>query len=246
MKRFEGKVALVTGASRGIGFAVAKRLVDEGAKVVITARKSEALQAAASELGNTLWVAGNADDAEHREQVLDLVATELGPLDVFVNNAGINPAYGPLLSIERPAMDKILSTNVVAALDWVRSVVHSGMPAGAAIVNIASIAGLTPAPGIAFYGVSKAALIALTTQLALELAPGIRVNAVAPAVIKTNFAKALYEGREEKVIEGYPLGRLGEPEDVAAAVAFLLSRDASWITGQTLVIDGGGSLRPVA
>ncbi|MCU1423637.1 MAG: 3-oxoacyl-ACP reductase [Microbacteriaceae bacterium] len=246
MKRFEGKVALVTGASRGIGFAVAKRLVDEGAKVVITARKSEALQAAASELGNTLWVAGNADDAEHREQVLDLIATELGPLDVFVNNAGINPAYGPLLSIERPAMDKILSTNVVAALDWVRSVVHSGMPAGAAIVNIASIAGLTPAPGIAFYGVSKAALIALTTQLALELAPGIRVNAVAPAVIKTNFAKALYEGREQKVIEGYPLGRLGEPEDVAAAVAFLLSRDASWITGQTLVIDGGGSLRPVA
>ena len=246
MKRFEGRVALVTGASRGIGFAVAKRLVDEGAKVVITARKADALRAAADDLGDALWVAGNADDAEHREQMLDLIATELGPLDLFVNNAGINPAYGPLLSIERPAMDKILSTNVVAALDWVRSVVHSGMPAGAAIVNIASIAGLTPAPGIAFYGVSKAALIALTTQLALELAPGIRVNAVAPAVIKTNFARALYEGREEQVIAGYPLGRLGEPEDVAASVAFLLSSDASWITGQTLVIDGGGSLRPVA
>ncbi len=245
MGRFDGKTALVTGASRGIGFAVAQRLVDDGARVIITARNAEALAEAAKSLGSALWVAGKADDADHRTEVLDLVGSEFGGLDFFVNNAGTNPAYGPLLDIGRPAMDKILSTNLIAALDWIREAIARGMNTDAAIVNIASIAGLTPAPGIAFYGVSKAALIALTSQLALELAPGIRVNAVAPAVIKTSFARALYEGREEEVVKGYPLGRLGEPEDVAGVVAFLLSRDAAWITGQTIVIDGGGSLRPV-
>jgi NAD(P)-dependent dehydrogenase (short-subunit alcohol dehydrogenase family) len=249
MKRFEGKVALITGASRGIGLGVAQRLVSEGARVVLTARNADVLAAAAASLGpegTALWVAGKADDAAHRAEVLDLIGREFGALDHFVNNAGVNPAYGPLLQIERPAIDKILSTNVVAVLDWTRDVVAGGVSEGGAIVNIASIAGLTPSPGIAFYGVSKAALIALTTQLAFELAPGIRVNAVAPAVIKTNFAKALYEGREAEVAAGYPLGRLGMPEDVAGAVAFLLSSDAAWITGQTIVIDGGGSLRPVA
>ncbi len=249
MKRFDGKVALITGASRGIGLGVAQRLVSEGARVVLTARNAEVLADAAAALGpegTALWVAGKADDAAHRAEVLDLIGREFGTLDHFVNNAGVNPAYGPLLEIERPAIDKILSTNVVAALDWTRDVVAAGVSEGGSIVNIASIAGLTPSPGIAFYGVSKAALIALTTQLAFELAPRIRVNAVAPAVIKTNFAKALYEGREAEVAAGYPLGRLGMPEDVAGAVAFLLSKDAAWITGQTIVIDGGGSLRPVA
>lgn len=249
MARFDGKTALVTGASRGIGLAVAKRLADDGARVLITARKAAVLEEAAATLGpagKALWVAGRADDADHRAEVLDTIAREFGPLDYFVNNAGINPAYGPLLDIERSAMDKILSTNVIAGLDWTRDLVKQGMADDAAIVNIASIAGLTPAPGIAFYGVSKAALIALTMQLALELAPGIRVNAVAPAVIKTSFARALYEGREAEVIAGYPLGRLGEPEDVAGVVTFLLSKDAAWVTGQTIVIDGGGSLRPVA
>jgi NAD(P)-dependent dehydrogenase (short-subunit alcohol dehydrogenase family) len=246
MGRFDGKTALVTGASRGIGLAVAQRLAEDGARVIITARNAETLEQSAKSLGSALWVAGRADDADHRAEVLDLVSREFGTLDFFVNNAGTNPAYGKLLDIERPAMDKILSLNLVAALDWTREVVKQGMSPDAAIVNIASIAGLTPAPGIAFYGVSKAALIALTTQLALELAPAIRVNAVAPAVIKTSFARALYEGREDEVIKGYPMGRLGEPEDVAGAVGFLLSQDAAWVTGQTIVIDGGGSLRPVA
>lgn len=247
MGRFDGKTALVTGASRGIGLAVAKRLADDGARVLITARKADVLAEAAAGLGgNALWVAGRADDAAHRTEVLATIEREFGQLDFFVNNAGINPSYGPLLEIERSAMDKILGTNLIAGLDWTRELVQRGMAPGASIVNIASIAGLTPAPGIAFYGVSKAALIALTMQLALELAPGIRINAVAPAVIKTSFARALYEGREAEVIAGYPLGRLGEPEDVAGVVTFLLSDDAAWVTGQTIVIDGGGSLRPVA
>ena len=132
---------------------------------------------------------------------------------------------------------------VLSALSWVQKVNRAWQAEhGGAIVNVASIAGLRPAPGIAFYGVSKAAVIHLTEELAVELGPNIRVNAVAPAVVKTKFAEALYEGREEKVVRAYPMKRLGLPEDVAGAVSFLLSRDASWVTGQTLTIDGGVTL----
>jgi NAD(P)-dependent dehydrogenase (short-subunit alcohol dehydrogenase family) len=138
-----------------------------------------------------------------------------------------------------------MDVNVLAALSWSRQALGAGLGADGhgAIVNIASVAGLHPAPGIAYYGVSKAALIGLTTQLAAELAPRVRVNAIAPAVVKTRFAAALYERDEEKAAAAYPLGRLGEPDDVAAAAAFLAGADAAWITGQTLVVDGGGSLR---
>jgi 3-oxoacyl-[acyl-carrier protein] reductase len=242
--RFDGKTALVTGASRGIGLAIAQRLVDDGARVVITARGQETLDAAVAQLGShAIGVAGKADDPAHRADVFATIAREFGGLDFLVNNAGVNPAYGPALSVGDDAVRKILEVNVLGTLAWSRDAVAAGL--STAIVNIASIAGLTAAPGIAVYGVSKAAVIGLTTQLAFELAPDIRVNAVAPAVIKTNFAKALYEGREAEVAAGYPLGRLGEPVDVAGPVAFLLSEDAAWVTGQTLVIDGGGSLSPV-
>ncbi|MCU1471637.1 MAG: 3-oxoacyl-ACP reductase [Glaciihabitans sp.] len=244
MARFDGKTALVTGASRGIGLAIAQRLVDDGARVVITARGQDTLDAAVAELGSqALGVAGKADDPTHRADVFATIAREFGGLDFLVNNAGVNPAYGPALSVGDDAVRKILEVNVLGTLAWSRDAVAAGL--STAIVNIASIAGVTAAPGIAVYGVSKAAVIGLTTQLAFELAPDIRVNAVAPAVIKTNFARALYEGREPEVAAGYPLGRLGEPVDVAGPVAFLLSEDAAWVTGQTLVIDGGGSLSPV-
>jgi 3-oxoacyl-[acyl-carrier protein] reductase len=138
---------------------------------------------------------------------------------------------------------KIMEVNVLGSLAWSRGAVEAGLTKS--IVNIASIAGVAASPGLGAYGMSKAALINLTTQLAYELAPGIRVNAVAPAVVKTEFAKALYEGREESVTAGYPLGRLGHPDDVAGPVAFLLSDDAGWITGQTVIIDGGASLSPL-
>lgn len=263
MQRFDGRVALITGGSRGIGLAIAKRLVSEGAQVVITGRKQESLDAALAELNAIVGaatnsatssatnratsrataIAGKADDPEHRAAVFAHIAEQHGRLDHLVNNAGINPAYGPALEIEASIVRKILEVNVVAALEWTRDAVGAGL--STSIVNLSSISALSAAPGIAFYGVSKAALVNLTLQLAHELAPGIRVNAVAPAVIKTAFARALYEGREEQVAAEYPLQRLGLPDDVAGPVAFLLSEDAAWITGQTIVIDGGGSIRPV-
>jgi NAD(P)-dependent dehydrogenase (short-subunit alcohol dehydrogenase family) len=241
MARFDGKTALVTGASRGIGLAIAQALVADGARVVITARGQETLDEAVAQLGpSAIGIAGKADDPAHRATVFETIAREFGSLDYLVNNAGINPAYGPILGVGEDAARKILEVNVLGSLAWSRDAVAAGLTT--AIVNIASIAGVTAAPGIAMYGVSKAALINLTQQLALELAPRIRVNAVAPAVIKTNFARALYEGREAEAAAGYPLARLGEPADVAGPVAFLLSEESAWITGQTLVIDGGGSL----
>jgi NAD(P)-dependent dehydrogenase (short-subunit alcohol dehydrogenase family) len=243
VQRFADRVALITGGSRGIGFAVARRLVAEGASVVITGRKQDSLDTAIAELGRRASaVAGKADDPDHRSEVFAHIADRHGGLDHLVNNAGINPSYGPLLEVDPAIAHKILAVNVVGTLEWTRDAVAAGL--SRSVVNLSSISGLTAAPNIAFYGVSKAAIINLTIQLAHELAPGIRVNAVAPAVIKTGFARALYEGREAEVAAAYPLQRLGEPADVAGPVAFLLSEDAAWITGQTVVIDGGSSLSP--
>ncbi|HET7399904.1 MAG TPA: SDR family oxidoreductase [Intrasporangium sp.] len=246
MGRFEGKVALVTGASRGIGFAVARRLVAEGARVTITGRKPEPLARAASELGGpqvALDVAGRTDDAAHQDEAVARTLAEFGSLDLLVNNTGINPVYGPMVELDLDAARKIVEANCLAALSWVQRAHRAWMGQhGGAVVNVSSIAGLKPAPGIGFYGASKAMLKHMTEELAVELGPAIRVNAVAPAVVKTRFAAALYEGREAEVARTYPLQRLGEPEDVAGVVAFLLSEDSSWVTGQTVVVDGGLTL----
>jgi NAD(P)-dependent dehydrogenase (short-subunit alcohol dehydrogenase family) len=246
MTQLAGHVAIVTGASRGIGFAIAQRFVAEGAKVCITGRDPGALDTAVKDLGGAdvaIGVPGKGDDADHRAEVVDTTLGAFGPVTLLVNNIGINPAYGPLGSIDLGAARKMLDVNVLGTLGWVQEALRGGLSEeGGAIVNISSISGLRPAPGIAFYGVTKAALIHLTEELAVELAPRIRVNAVAPAVVKTKFATALYEGREDDVAATYPLRRLGVPEDVAGTVAFLCSRDAEWITGQTIVIDGGITL----
>ncbi|GAA1799175.1 SDR family oxidoreductase [Luedemannella flava] len=244
--RHKGRVAIVTGASRGIGLGVAERLVAEGARVCLTARGEETLAEAVAALGGpsvAMAVAGKADDPEHRAETVRRVTEAFGPVDILVNNTGINPAFGPLVGLDLGAARKILDVNVVSALGWVQEVCAAGMvDRGGAIVSVTSVAGIVPPPGISFYGVSKAALAHLTACLAVELGPAIRVNAVAPAVVKTRFASALYEGREEEVASRYPLGRLGEPADVAGAVSYLVSDDASWVTGQTLVVDGGVTL----
>ena len=243
MRDLHGKTALITGASRGIGLAIAQRLVDEGARVCVTARRSEALAEAVEALGgpeHAIAVAGKADDPEHQAAAVARTIEAFGSLDVLVNNAGVNPAYGRMLDLDPAAFRKVFEVNVISALAWVREAHKAWMGEhGGAVVNVASVAGLGPARMIGAYAASKAALIQLTVQLADELSPLIRVNAVAPAVVKTSFAAALYEGREEKVAAGYALGRLGVPEDIAGAVAFLASADAGWMTGQTLVLDGG-------
>ncbi|MEW1901699.1 SDR family oxidoreductase [Streptomyces sp. NPDC086147] len=243
--RFRGRVAVVTGASRGIGLAVAELLVSEGARVCLTARKAGPLEEAAAALppGSVVTVAGRADDPEHRREVFDTVAREFGGLDVLVNNAGINPAYGPLTALDLDVARKILEINVLGTLAWVQDAVARRDLGFAerrgAVVNLSSVTGETPAPGIGLYGVSKAAVSHLTRTLAVELGPEIRVNAVAPAVVKTRFAEALYEGREDEVAGDYPLKRLGLPADIASAVAYLASDQASWVTGHVLTVDGG-------
>jgi NAD(P)-dependent dehydrogenase (short-subunit alcohol dehydrogenase family) len=246
MEALKDRVAIVTGASRGIGLGVAAELVRQGARVCVTARGQEALHAAVAELGGpdvAIGVPGKSHDAGHQAEAVARTIEAFGSLDMLVNNTGINPVYGPVADIDPVAAAKILAVNVLAPLAWTRRARDAWMGEhGGSIVNVASIAGLRPSPGIGMYGISKAALIRLTTELAVELGPRIRVNAVAPAIVKTKFATVLYEGREEQVAAAYPLRRLGVPEDIAGAVAFLLSDQASWITGQTLVLDGGVTL----
>ena len=245
----ENKVAIVTGASRGIGLGIARRLVADGARVIITARQPEALAEAVEVLGgpsHALAIAGHADDEAHQDEVVAAARETFGRLDYLVNNAGINPSYGPMLEMDIDSARKILEVNVLSAFSWTQKAVGAGLGSaevpGGVIVNVASIAGLAATGLLGWYAVSKAAMIHLTTELGYQLGPDVRVNAVAPGVVKTVFAQALYEGREEKVAKRYPLKRLGVPEDISGAVSFLLSSDSSWMTGQTVVVDGGAML----
>ena len=242
-----GRTALVSGASRGIGLGIAAELVGRGANVVLTARKADALDAAVAELGRTsgaperlLARAGNAADADARAGAVAAAVERFGSLDVLVNNTGINPVYGPLVQADLDGVRKIFDVNVVAALGFVQQAHAAWMGEhGGAVVNVVSVAGLRSTGVIGAYGASKAALIRLTEELAWELGPGIRVNAVAPSVVKTRFAEALYADDEQGVAARYPMKRLGTPEDVAGLVGFLVSDAAAWITGETVRVDGG-------
>jgi 3-oxoacyl-[acyl-carrier protein] reductase len=242
---FTGRAAIITGATRGIGFGIAKELLGRGASVCITARKPEELDRAVAELdpegsGRAIASRGSADDAEHQQATVDAAMAAFGRVDYMVNNAAVNPHFGALVDADPNAVRKIFEVNVVATLVWTQ-LVHRAWQRdnSGAILNVASVGGVVAGPFIGAYNASKAALIHLTKQLAQELGPAVRVNGIAPAVVKTDFAKALYENDEEGVASRYPMKRLGVPNDTAKLAAFLLSDDASWITGQTVVIDGG-------
>lgn len=242
---FAGRAALVTGATRGIGFGIAAELVSRGASVCITARKPDELDAAVAALdpdstGRAIAARGSADDVEHQQAAVEATIEQFGRLDFMVNNAAVNPYFGPLIDADLGAVRKIFEVNVVAALAWSQLSWQRWLKDnGGAILNVASVGGLVPGPFLGAYNASKAALIHMTRQLAQELGPSVRVNGIAPAVVKTDFARALYESDEQRAAARYPLKRLGVPSDTSKLAAFLLSDDASWITGQTVVIDGG-------
>ncbi len=249
-----GRSALVTGGSRGIGRAIAAELLARGAAVTITARKAEPLEAAAAELraqscadaepgsdgDRVLAVAGNTGREEDRHAAVGAAVERFGSLDILVNNTGINPVFGALMDADLDGVRKIFDTNVVAALGYVQEAYRAWMGEhGGAVVNIASVAGLRSTGVISAYGASKAALIRLTEELAWQLAPAIRVNAVAPGVIDTSFASVLVGEDGQQAARKYPMGRIGAPEDVARTVAFLVSDEAAWLTGDTVRVDGG-------
>ncbi|NEA40299.1 SDR family oxidoreductase [Streptomyces sp. SID11385] len=237
-----GEVALVTGASRGIGYGIAEALVARGDRVCITGRGEEALKEAVERLGSdrVIGVAGKAHDEAHQAAAVAATMEAFGRVDHLVNNAGTNPVFGPIAELDLNVARKVYDTNVLSALGFAQQTWRAWQKDhGGTIVNIASLAGISASPFIGAYGMSKAAMVNLTLQLAHEFAPVVRVNALAPAVVKTKFAEALYEGREAEVAATYPLGRLGVPEDIGGAAEFLTSDRSGWITGQTLVLDGG-------
>ncbi len=242
--RFEGKVALVTGSSRGIGLAIATELAAGGARVMLSSRKADALEAAAAGIdGEVAWAVANAGEPDQAATCVDATLERFGGLDILVNNAATNPYMGPTIDIDLPRLDKTIAVNWRAPLVWSQLAWRAAMrERGGAILNVASIGGLSVEPTIGAYNATKAALLHLTRTLAAELAPGVRVNAIAPGLVKTDMARALWEPHEEAMARTMPLGRLGEPADIARAAAFLCSDAASWITGTTLVIDGGALL----
>jgi NAD(P)-dependent dehydrogenase (short-subunit alcohol dehydrogenase family) len=239
--RLDGKVALVTGGSRGIGKAIAAAYAAAGASVMISSRKPEVLEKAAAEMdGEVAWFVANAGDAAATAACVAATVERFGSVDILVNNAAANPYMGPLMGLDEPRAAKTVQVNQWAIIKWTQEVWQASMKdTGGNVVNIASVGGIQGSPAIAYYNVTKAAVIHLTKHLAAELGPRVRVNALAPGLVKTDFAKVLVDNHGEALARRLPTRRLGEPEDVAGAALFLVSEAASWITGVTLPVDGG-------
>jgi len=249
----ENKVALITGASRGIGRAIALRFAQAGARVVVSSRKLDSVQAVAAEIeaagGQALAVQAHVGQPDDVTALAARAIEVYGRIDITVNNAATNPHFGPLLTADEGQWDKIMDTNAKGAFRVCKAVVpHMEAQGGGKIVNLVSLAGLRPPPGMGLYGISKAAVIALTQQLAMELGQAnIQVNAIAPGVIKTRFSQLLWQTPDiaGSILGRTPLGRFGEPDDVAGLALFLASSASDFITGAVFVIDGGLNVAPV-
>ncbi len=245
------RTVIVTGSSRGIGAATAAAFAAQGCNVVLTSRRQEALDDVAAGLAQAhpevgvLAHAAHAADPGQAAGCVQAAMARFGRIDVLVNNAGTNPYFGPLVDLDAVRAGKIVQLNQYGVVLWAQLVWKAWMAGhGGSIVNVSSVGGLVTEPGIGYYNATKAAVIHLTRQLALELAPGVRVNAVAPGITRTHLARALWEEHEEQLTAALPLGRIGEPADIADAITFLAGEQARWITGQTLVVDGGAQIRP--
>ena len=252
-KTLAGRVALVTGGSRGIGFGVARAFRAAGADVVIAARKAEGLARARAELldtegtGDVLDVVANAGEPDQAEHCVDAAMARFGRLDVLVNNAATNPYLGNLLDLDLARAEKTVRVNQYGMVAWTRYAWRAWLAEhGGVVINMASVGGLIVDPQIGYYNATKAAMLLMTRQLAYELGPKVRVNAIAPGVIKTELARAVWEVREKVLTEQLPLRRLGTVDDVANAALFLAGDASSWMTGQTLVLDGGATALPIA
>jgi NAD(P)-dependent dehydrogenase (short-subunit alcohol dehydrogenase family) len=237
-------VALVTGASKGIGAAISRIFAGAGASVMLSSRKIEALEETAAGIqGDTAVFPANAGNPEQARACVEATISRFGRVDILVNNAATNPYYGRAIDADLPRFDKIIEVNLRGPFVWTQEAWSQSMKEhGGTIINMASIGGVTYGGNIGIYDMTKAALIHLTKHLATELGPGVRVNAIAPGLIKTDFARALWEPAGDRVDFPWPMKRLGEPNDIAKAALYLASDLSSWVTGEVLVVDGGATL----
>lgn len=239
----EGKVALITGATRGIGFAIAQEYLEHGARVFITARKQDELLEAKRSL-STIGVAetmvASAGNHAEIEASVRACVERLGSVDVLVNNAATNPQFGPLMDADLGAMKKVWSVNLLGPLHYAQAAWQMSMKErGGSIINVASVSGIAPTAMSGAYNVGKAALIHLSRQLALELGPHVRANTLVPGLVQTRFADAQIEASSDGLADRHPLKRLGVPADLAGAALLLACDAGGWMTGQTIVVDGG-------